>query len=60
MTSNTRCMQIVCGSKEGASLQSQGKFVYSQTKKKKKKEEEKEKDEGEEEREKNVSKIPDL
>lgn len=53
-------MQIVCGSKEGASLQSQGKFVYSQTKKKKKKEEEKEKDEGEEEREKNVSKIPDL
>ena len=57
MTSNMRCMQIICSSKEGALLQSQRKFIYNQTKKKKKKkkekkEEEKEKDERKEDREK--------
>lgn len=51
MTSNMRCMQIICSSKEGALLQSQRKFIYNQAKKKKK-EEEKEKDERKEDREK--------
>ena len=49
MTSNMRCMQIICSSKEGALLQSQRKFIYNQTKKKKKKKKKKEKEEEEEE-----------
>ena len=64
MTSNMRCMQIICSSKEGALLQSQRKFIYNQTKKKEEEEEKERRGKGERWEEgrqgENISYIPDL